>query len=176
MDIVQSDKAPELEPGAIHNPVSIDDKNGRLRARKLIEDYEQSIKNTFPDTDQQVKDLNDGGLVEYFVDGAYIRQLTIPEDMTIVSQLWKQDRLWVITEGDVLVTTELGTQRIVAPYIGMAPFGTKVALYAYKKTVWLAITGAKAENSDDIETEVIAKDFKELSYPWDKLEHKESLK
>ena len=121
-------------------------------------------------------ELNDNGLKEYFADGAYIRELFIPADMIVVSKLWNRERFWIITEGDVTFTTELGSQRVKAPYFNMAPFGTKVALYTHSDTRWFAITGADSTNNEDVEKEVMAKDYSECVYPWDLIKNDEENK
>ena len=70
------------------------------------------------------------------------------------------------------IRTELGEQHIVAPYIGPAPFGSKVALIAIQDTKWAAITGADTSDINEIEGEIEAKSYSDLSYPWDLLEDK----
>lgn len=153
--------------------IAFDDKEKRLVMRTTIEQYEIALAKALDENGgNQMDKINDEGLTEYFVDGAYIRQLLIPKDTTIVSRLWTQERLWVIISGDVTVTSELGRHRYIAPYIGMAPFGTKVALYAHEDTLWLAITGAKSTNSEDVKLEVTTENYNAITYPWDKLEYK----
>lgn len=152
--------------------IAVDDKEGRLALRADIEQYKQAMQEEYGERGE-MDEINDKGLTEHFVEGAYIRQLLIPKGSTMVSELWNKDRFWIISEGEVEVLTELGKQRIKAPYYGMAPFGSKVALLAIEDTMWFAITGAEADNSSDVEEEIIVKDYKELPYPWDKqLENK----
>lgn len=144
-------------------PASFDDKQNRLANRSIIESLMVTMKREFGDKDKDL--LNRNGLSEHFVDGAYIRQLFIPKDTTIVSELWKKDRFWIISEGEVEILTELGKERIIAPFYGLAPYGTRVALYTLKDTMWFAITGV--DDPERIEEEIIVKDYKELEYPWD---------
>lgn len=152
--------------------LSEDDREGRLANRSVLEEYERSLKDVFGSERGEMDEINEKGLNEYFVDGAYIRTLFIPAGVTIVSKLWKKERLWIIVYGEVTFLTEMGRRRVKAPLIEMAPFGTKVALYAHQDTLWCAITGAKADNSDDVVEEVTTEDYSELTYPWDLLEHK----
>lgn len=149
--------------------IAINDKGGRLANRTLIEEYRSAMmKEVGGDGRGDADAINENGLQEHFVDGAYIRQLLIPKGTTLVSELWRKERFWIISEGEVEVLSELGKQRIVAPYYGMAPFGSRIALFALEDTMWFAITGAESESSEDIEKEIIVKDYKELPYPWDK--------
>ena len=150
-----------------HGEISEDDKESRLAIRNLIENYTKAMQEEFGERGEMDR-VNDEGLTEHFVGGAYIRQLLIPKGITMVSALWNKDRFWIISEGEVDVLTEFGKQRIKAPYYGMAPFGSRVALLALEDTMWFAITGAKSDNSSDVEAEIIVKDHKELSYPWTK--------
>ena len=160
----------EADGFSMSDIIAFDDKDGRLVAREKIEGFVIAMQEVLGSKTGDMEKLNDNGLKEYFVGGAYIRELLIPAGITVVSQLWKKDRFWIITEGDVTFSTELGKKRILAPYFQIAPYGTKVALHAHTDTRWFAITGAKATNSKDIETEVIAKDYTECTYPWDQLE------
>jgi hypothetical protein len=67
----------------------------------------------------------------------------------------------------VTFSSELGTQRVKAPYRAVAPFGSKIALYAHEDTLWFAVTGVESETVEDCENEVKATNYAELPYPWD---------
>lgn len=154
--------------------VAFDDREGRLAQRGIIDGYEDALKEFLGSERGEMDEINDKGLKQHLVHGAYIRELFIEAGVTIVSKLWNRDRFWIITEGDVTVTTELGRQRIVAPYHGLAPFGTKVALYTHAPTRWFAITGVQATSVDECEDEVTASDYAELTYPWEQGQGDES--
>ena len=154
------------------HPVGVDDKEGRLAVRDRIESFEKSLQDIVGSDTGDAEEINKNGLNEYFVGGAYTRSLHIPKDTAIVSKMWKQERLWIIATGEVTFTTEVGTQRVKAPYVLQAPYGTKVALYTHEDTLWFAITGAESTNSDDIEEEMLAKNYTEFTYPWDMFKNK----
>jgi len=153
--------------------VEVGDKKTRLSMRELIEKFTKSFQKEIGSETGSLDEINKKGLIENFVGGAYIRQLFIPADTIMVSQLWNKDRFWIITEGSVTITSELGRETIVAPYYGLAPFGTRVALHTHEDTMWFAITGAKAENPEDVEKELIVKSHSELNYPWERIEEGE---
>ena len=157
-------------PFEINNQIAADDKAGRLAVRQKLEDLIVAMQEVLGSETGDMEEINDNGLTEHFIDGAYIRELLIPEGITIVSRLWSKDRFWIITEGEVTITSELGKQRIKAPYSDLAPYGTKVAIHAHKDTRWFAITGAKAKNSDEVAKEVLAENHSECTYSWDTLE------
>jgi len=155
----------------VYNPVAPADKEGRLANRGMIEAYQDMLKQ-YTGSEHGCRDeLNDNGLNEYFVGGAYIRSLFVPAGITVVSELWKKDRLWIIASGEVTLTTELGVQRIRGPYVQVAPYGSKVAFFVHEPVLWFAITGAESTNSEDVEKEIVAKEYSEFTYPWDKLEY-----
>lgn len=164
---------PEWESNdVIYNPIAVDDKEGRLAARGLIETYQDKLRE-FVGSEHGIRDeLNANGLTEYFVGGAYIRSLFIPAGITIVSELWKKDRLWIIASGEVTLMTELGRRRVKGPFVEIAPYGSKVAFITHTEVLWLAVTGAESTNSKDIEEEVVTKEYSYFTYPWDKLEFK----
>jgi hypothetical protein len=151
---------------ALPSKVDSSDKAGRLQIRGVIEDYQSALQDYVGSERGCAEEINDNGLKEHFVAGAYIRQLLIPKGITIVSRLWKNDRFWIITEGDVVVISESGKQHIKAPYYGMAPYGSKVALYANEDTMWFAITGSDAKDSESAENDVFVEDYEFFKYPW----------
>lgn len=164
---------PEWESNdTVYNPVAVNDKEGRLAARGLIETYQEKLKEYVGSERGCMDEINAQGLTEYFVGGAYIRKLSVPAGITIVSELWKKDRLWIIASGEVTLTTELGTRRIKGPFVEVAPYGSKVAFITHTEVLWFAITGAESTNSKDIEEEVVTKEYSYFTYPWDKLEFK----
>lgn len=146
------------------NPVAVSDKEGRLAVRSKIDHYEQALIDLVGEGDGDA--INDNGLKEYFVNGSYVRELFIPKDTTIVSQIWNQDRMWIIATGEVTFTTEMGTKRIKAPYTEVVPPGSKVALYTHEDTLWFAITGCKSTSTETIKDEVIADTYDDCVYPW----------
>ena len=163
---IQSKKEPEphffplataeyVDNDHVINPVSVADKESRLLARNKIDGYEKALQSLIGSEKGDMEDINDNGLKEYFAGGSYIRELFIPKDCSIVSQIWNKERMWIIASGEVTFTTEMGTRRVKAPYTETVPHGSKVALYTHEATLWFAITGT---TSNDIEKEVIAKD------------------
>lgn len=152
---------------AIINEVSPSDKDSRLVARDKIEKFEQSLKEVMDSDRGDMDAINDDGLKEHFIEDVYIRELFIPKDTAIVSRLWTKERFWVIASGEVTFTTEMGIQRVKAPYTKKVPPGSKVALYTHEDTLWFAVAGAKASDSMEAETELTANDYSECKYPWD---------
>lgn len=156
----------------IINEVSPDDKEGRLLAREKIEHFQEVFQAAVGSETGSMDEINDNGLVEHFAGGSYTRGLLIPKENIIVSRIWKKERTWIIATGEVTFTTEMGTQRVKAPYTAVIPSGSKVILYTHEETLWFAVTGAETENPEDVEFEVLAEDYCDCVYPWDRLEDK----
>ena len=98
-----------------------------------------------------------------FVDGAYVRKITMPKGMLIVSKLHKITHPYFIMRGDVTVLTEQGLVRIKAPYAGITKAGTKRVLFCHEETEWITVHVTKETDLEKIEAEVIAKDYSELT-------------
>lgn len=152
--------------------IAVDDKEGRLAVRNEIDNYEVALQEHLGSKHGDMDKINEEGLTEYIIGGAYTRILDIPAGVTIVSNLWKRERLWIIISGEVKFKTELGTEHVVGPYIAHAPFGSKVALIAITDVKWAAITGVETEDLEEIEEELKADDYTSLTYSWDLLEDK----
>jgi len=152
----------------ILNEVSPNDKEGRLLARRKIEQFQADFQSAIGDDTGSMAEINKNGLNELFAGGSYIRRLLIPKDTVIVSRIWKKERSWLIVSGEVTFTTEMGTQRVKAPYEAVIPPGSKVVLYTHEDTLWYAVTGVK--NQDEYEDEVVTDNYDYCVYPWDKLE------
>jgi len=106
-----------------------------------------------------------------FVDGAYIREITMPAGMLLTSKIHKKVHPYFVLKGDVSVLTEEGVVRIKAPFQGITPAGTKRLLYIHEETVWTTVHVTESKDLDEIEEEIIAKTFDDV-LP----EHKEALK
>ena len=97
-----------------------------------------------------------------FVDGAYVREITMPKGALIISKIHKITHPYFILKGDVSVLTEEGIFRLKAPYSGVTKAGTKRVLYIHEDTVWTTIHVTKHRDLKKIENQIIAKNFDEL--------------
>lgn len=150
--------------------IGMGDKVERLKARADIEKFKNQLQDLAGSERGDADAINENGLTEYITGGAYTRVLRVAKDTAMVSELWKKQRLWIILEGRVVVTTEEGKIEIAAPYIGVAPFGTRASVYTVEDTLWAAITGVNSEDTETAHDELIAKDYNEITYEWDLLE------
>lgn len=156
----------------INSNIATGDKHERLTARGQIEAYAKELQKLSGSEEGDVPEINAKGLSEFLIGGAYTRVLSIPKDTTLVSQLWLKQRLWIILSGHVVVTFEEGSVEIEAPFIGPAPFGSKVVVYTKEDTLWAAVTGVAGGSLEELKEELIAKDYADIRYEWDAVEGK----
>lgn len=71
-----------------------------------------------------------------FVNGIYIREVTIPPNQMIVSNIHNTEHSFVVFEGDVTVRTHKGFQRIVGPYLGVTQPMTRRILHSDNGCRW----------------------------------------
>ena len=105
---------------------------------------------------------NVGTLKHTFADGLYIREVSVPKDMLIVTKLHKKSHPYFLLKGECSVLTEEGVIRIKAPFSGITKPGTKRVVYVHEDTIWTTVHATKKTDLKMIEEEVIAKDFSEL--------------
>jgi hypothetical protein len=163
------ENTPEVaDSSKIYGAISVGDQEGRIEARNRIDRFHEALEEI--STGNEVAELNDNGLKEYIVGGAYIRELFMPAGMFIVSRIWKQSRFWIVPFGEMTFTTEMGTQRIAGPYRGELLPGSKAAIYTHQDTLIFAITGTKSQHLSEMEDEVTTMDYRDCEYPWNYLE------
>jgi len=97
-----------------------------------------------------------------FVDGAYVREITMPKGMLLTSKIHKICHPYFVLKGDVSVLTEEGVKRIKAPYSGITQPGTKRVLYMHEETVWTTVHVTKETDLEKIEKEIIAEIYDEV--------------
>ena len=97
-----------------------------------------------------------------FGDGLYIRQITMPADMLLVSKIHKKKHPYFILKGECSVLTDEGVVRLKAPYSGITMPGTKRLLYMHTETVWTTVHKTDHTDLKKIEEEIIAKSFDEI--------------
>lgn len=92
----------------------------------------------------------------------YAREILLPAGLTIVGKIHKHAHLNMLMKGRVSVFTEKGREEFVGPLTMVSQAGTKRAVYAHEDTVWVTVHLTQSTNLEEIEAEIIAKDFAEL--------------
>jgi len=96
-----------------------------------------------------------------FVDGAYIREITMPKGWIFTSKIHKIEHPYFVMKGDCSVLTEEGMVRIKAPHWGVTKPGTKRVLYMHEETIWATVHSnpTNTKNLEEIEEQLIAPSF-----------------
>lgn len=74
-----------------------------------------------------------------FGPGFYARTITIPPDTLLTGQIHATEHVFMVTKGDITLTTDEGTVRVQAPYHAIVKPGMKRAGYAHTETVCVNI-------------------------------------
>lgn len=117
----------------------------------------------FMETQPTVMHGNCFPLNHSFGDGLYIREITMPKNMLIVSRLHKFTHPYFILKGQVSIMTEDGIKHIQAPYAGMTKAGTKRVLYIHQECVWVTVHAnpKNKTNTDELEDDICVDNFKD---------------
>ena len=143
-----------------------------MKVSPVINDFEvlskAAFKENIVDFENQLKMVpgamfGDSMPLEHiFTPGLYVRQIIMPRGMLITSKIHKHEHPYFVMQGDVSVLTEDGPVSIKAPYIGVTKAGTKRVLYIHEDTIWVTVHKTDKTDLEDIEDEIIAKNFNEL--------------
>jgi hypothetical protein len=99
-----------------------------------------------------------------FEGGMYRRTIYMRKGDVLTSKIHKHDHFFVIVKGKLIVLDEKGEHLITAPYHGITKSGTKRLLMILEDTVWTTyhLNPKGLTNPDDLEDDIIAKDFDEI--------------
>lgn len=94
-----------------------------------------------------------------FADGCYIREIFNPANELIITKIHKKEHPFFLMKGKMSILTENGVKHIEAPYHGITKPGTKRAIYTHTDCVFVTVHATENTDIQEIEEEVIAKDF-----------------
>ena len=114
-------------------------------------------------------DVVDGGLEHQFINGLYVRMVRLPAGMTFTTKIHKKEHPFFLMSGKCRVMTEEGVVEMVGPMMGITPPGTKRLMHIEEEVVWYTVHRTDKTNPQDVEEEVIAKDFTEFEYTEEQL-------
>jgi len=101
-------------------------------------------------------------LKETFLDRQYIREIFNPAGQILVTKIHKVEHPFFLLQGEMSIITEKGEEHISAPYYGITAVGTKRIIYTHTDCTFVTVHPTELKDSDEIENELIAKDYKEL--------------
>jgi len=70
------------------------------------------------------------------VDGLYLRRMSLNKGTGIISGIHKRDHVWILLQGSIKVSSELGEEEYLAPWVGYSPAGTQRLIYANERSVF----------------------------------------
>lgn len=119
------------------------------------------------------KEIVDGGhdvgadsckVFHHFAPGSYGRELHMPAGMIVIGKIHKHAHINVISKGYVVVVTEHdGVLEYTAPCTFVSKPGTKRVVLTLEDTVWTTMHVTDKTDLAEIEREVIAQDFTEVT-------------
>lgn len=74
-----------------------------------------------------------------FLDGMYVRELTIPKGTLLVGKVHKIPCVNLVTKGDISVMTETGSARVTAGFSVVSPAGIQKLGYAHEDTIFVNV-------------------------------------
>lgn len=144
--------------------VTFDDKeaNNLIPSNESKEEFRDKIY-SLQSAMMEMKDCHvEPELNHYFAPGMYAREMTIEAGVTIVGKIHKHAHINIISKGVIDVVTEFGTARYKAPYTFISEPGTKRCVHAVTDTLWTTIHAVESTDLEEIEKEVIAKDYNDI--------------
>lgn len=84
----------------------------------------------------------------HFCNGIYARELRVPAGNIVVGKTHASQNLFVLTQGEMIVTTDAGPKHIVAPFVVVTEPGTKRAGYALTDCVTMNFHSNPDNESD----------------------------
>ena len=129
--------------------------------REGIVKFEEKFKNS--EIARSKDELNEFNPVRhFFADGLYLREVFNPAGEVIVTKIHKVEHPFFLMKGTMSILTEDGEQRISAPFYSITKPGTKRIIYAHTDCILITVHATDKTDIDEIEKDVIAKDYKEL--------------
>jgi hypothetical protein len=142
--------------GEIALPIT--DKNAPLMIRNLIQELEIHM------AEMPGALVGDSCPLKHsFAKGLYIREITMPANMLFVTKLHKYSHAAFLLSGAVSVLEEGGARYITAPASFITQAGTKRIVYTHTDSVWTTVHSTDKMDLKEIEEEIIAKGFSEIS-------------
>ncbi len=129
-----------------------------IEYRNAIVEFEEQIKNTEGALVGEELDKYNP-LKHTFADGYYVREINTPAGQILITKIHKEEHPFFLMKGECSILTEDGTKRIKAPYYDITKPGTKRIIYIHSDVTWVTVHITDLKDIDEIEEEIIAKDF-----------------
>lgn len=121
------------------NDISTPDNRTPDQIRAQINDVESAIAR-LPQIELRVE--------HHFASGMYARELHIPAGVMLTGAVHLHEHVNILSQGEILVLTETGSQRLTAPATIVSPPGTKRLGYAVTDVVWVTVSHNPTNETD----------------------------
>jgi len=98
----------------------------------------------------------------YHTPGLYGREMWMPADCLITGKIHLTEHICILSQGKVTVASGGESTTYEAPATVISKVGAKRAIYAHEDSVWTNFHATELTDPEEIEEEIIAKDFEEL--------------
>ena len=116
-----------------------------------VDEFEHLLLSTFETIDAPIRN--------FFTDGLYAREMSVPANSWITSKIHKTEFIFVVSKGKLIVSMDNGEEvEIEAPYTGISkPFSRRVA-YVIEDCIWTTFhANPDNETEEQIEERIIEK-------------------
>ena len=151
-----------------------------LQDFKLSKDFKKSVtqlenslkaiadnKNIIAGTEDKpiVTDSKEIPIEHFFMDGVYVRKMTMFKDTVVVGAIHKHLHMCFLLEGHLSVVSESGTKEYIAPCYIIAEPGEKRVLYSHEDSCWYNTHKNPNNIKDvrDLEKEIVALSYEEYN-------------
>jgi len=151
-----------------------------LQDFKLSKDFKKSVtqlenslkaiadnKNIIAGTEDKpiVTDSKEIPIEHFFMDGVYVRKMTMFKDTVVVGAIHKHLHMCFLLEGHLSVVSESGTKEYIAPCYIIAEPGEKRVLYSHEDSCWYNTHKNPSNIKDvrDLEKQIVALSYEEYN-------------
>lgn len=140
----------------------------RQEFREKITDLHEEMVSSGSLVGKELHDLNP--TKHTFAGGCYVREIFNPANMLLVTKIHKKEHPFFLMKGKMSILTEDGIKTIEAPHHGVTQPGTKRAIFTHEDCVFVTVHATDKTTPEEVEEEVIAKDFDDPAIALDTLE------
>ena len=99
----------------------------------------------------------------FFMDGVYVREMTMYKDTMVVGAIHKHLHMCFLLTGKITVVDKEGTVDHIAPCTIISTPGIKRVLYAHEDSIWYNThkNPSNTEDVDELEKDIVAISYKE---------------
>lgn len=130
---------------------------------KSIADGNSIIAGT--DKDPIVTDSKQIPIRHFFMDGVYVREMTMYEGTAVIGAIHKHLHMCFLLKGHLSVASKSGVNEYIAPCFIIAEPGEKRVLYSHEDSIWYN-THKNVDNTEDVkklEKQIVATSYEEYN-------------